>query len=124
MNGTELGVGGLVVERSLHFIVNEVLMTIFFFVAGLEIRRELHEGELSDRKLAALPAAAAVGGMIAPALIFTALSTPETRRGFGVPTATDIAFAVGVLALLGKRVPPALRVLLLSLAGGWRRRPA
>jgi Na+:H+ antiporter, NhaA family len=112
----KIGIGSFVVERSLHFVVNDVLMTVFFFVAGLEIRRELYEGELSDRKRATLPAAAALGGMVVPALIFLALSTPETRRGFGVPAATDIAFAVGVLALLGKRVPSALRVLLLSLA--------
>lgn len=111
-----VGIGSLSVERSLHFIVNEVLMTIFFFVVGLEIRREMFEGELADRKRAMLPAVAAVGGMIAPAALFLMLSRPETRSGFGVPTATDIAFAVGVLALLGKRVPPALRVLLLTLA--------
>ncbi|MBK8252749.1 MAG: Na+/H+ antiporter NhaA [Polyangiaceae bacterium] len=111
-----VGIGSLSAERSLHFIVNEVLMTIFFFVVGLEIRREIFEGELADRKRAMLPAVAAIGGMVAPAALFLLLSRPDTRSGFGVPTATDIAFAVGVLALLGKRVPPALRVLLLTLA--------
>jgi Na+:H+ antiporter, NhaA family len=111
------GVGAAVFERSLHFWINEGLMAVFFFVVGLEIRRELHQGELADPKRAALPVAAALGGMIAPALIFLVLNgAPATRRGWGVPTATDIAFAVGVLALLGKRVPPALRVLLLALA--------
>ncbi|MGK3963825.1 Na+/H+ antiporter NhaA [Sorangium sp. So ce118] len=112
-----IGAGSLVFTQSLHFWINEGLMTIFFFVVGLEIRREIHEGELSDLKRAALPVAAAAGGMIAPALLYLSLNaSPVSRHGWGVPTATDIAFAVGVLALLGKRVPPALRVLLLALA--------
>jgi NhaA family Na+:H+ antiporter len=103
---------------ALHFWINDGLMTAFFFVAGLEIRRELHDGELSDRKRAALPVAAAVGGMIAPALIYLAFNagSAHLRNGWGIPTATDIAFAIGVLALLGRRVPRALRVLLLALA--------
>src|SRR6185312_9624923 len=90
---------------------------VFFFVVGLEIRREMHEGELSDVKRAALPAAAALGGMLVPAAIYFAVNrgTPA-QGGWGVPMATDIAFAVGVLALLGKRVPAAVRVLLLALA--------
>jgi len=90
---------------------------VFFFVVGLEIKRELHSGELSDRRRAALPALAALGGMLAPAgiyLLFNA-GTPAAD-GWGVPMATDIAFAVGALTLLGKRVPPALRILLLALA--------
>ncbi|WP_437338593.1 Na+/H+ antiporter NhaA [Sorangium sp. So ce394] len=112
-----IGAGSLVFTQPLHFWINEGLMTIFFFVVGLEIRREIHEGELSDLKRAALPVAAALGGMMAPALLYLSLNTsPASRHGWGVPTATDIAFAVGVLALLGKRVPPALRVLLLALA--------
>ncbi len=111
-----VGIGTFTLEQPLHFVINDVLMTIFFFVVGLEIRREIHEGELADRKRAMLPAFAALGGMLVPALVYLGVSTPETRSGFGVPTATDIAFAVGVLALLGKRVPPALRVLLLTLA--------
>ncbi|WP_437960490.1 Na+/H+ antiporter NhaA [Sorangium sp. So ce119] len=112
-----IGVGSFVFAQPLHFWINEGLMTIFFFVVGLEIRREIHEGELADLKRAALPVAAAVGGMIAPALLYLSLNaSPASRHGWGVPTATDIAFAVGVLALLGKRVPPALRVLLLALA--------
>ncbi|WP_437986696.1 Na+/H+ antiporter NhaA [Sorangium sp. So ce117] len=112
-----LSAGSLAFTQPLHFWINEGLMTIFFFVAGLEIRREIHEGELSDLKRAALPVAAAVGGMIAPALVYLSLNaSPASRHGWGVPMATDIAFAVGVLALLGKRVPPALRVLLLALA--------
>ncbi|HVJ92769.1 MAG TPA: Na+/H+ antiporter NhaA, partial [Labilithrix sp.] len=105
-------------ERPVHFWINDGLMTIFFFVVGLEIRREIYEGELSTIRRALLPFAAALGGMVAPALIFLAFAGryPESRSGWGIPMATDIAFAVGVLALLGNRVPPALRVLLLSLA--------
>jgi NhaA family Na+:H+ antiporter len=112
-----VGVGDLVSRQTLHFWINEGLMTIFFFVIGLEIRRELHGGELADAKRAALPVVAALGGMIAPALLYLVLNrAPEVRHGWGVATATDIAFAVGALALLGKRVAPALRVLLLALA--------
>lgn len=104
-------------ERSLEWFVNDGLMVIFFFVVGLEIRRELHHGELSEWRRASLPAAAALGGMLAPAGLYLALAgAPHTRSGWGVPMATDIAFAVGILTLLGKRVPAALRVLLLALA--------
>ena len=109
--------GSFTFERSLEWVVNDGLMVIFFFVVGLEIRREVHHGELSEWRRAALPAAAAVGGMLAPAgLYLTVAAAKETHSGWGVPMATDIAFAVGVLALLGSRIPPALRVLLLALA--------
>lgn len=109
--------GTFTFQRTLEWVVNDGLMVIFFFVVGMEIRREVHQGELSEWRRAALPAAAALGGMIAPAALYLAVaSAPETRPGWGVPMATDIAFAVGILALLGKRVPPALRVLLLALA--------
>ncbi len=112
-----LRVGGFSFERSLEWIVNDGLMVIFFFVVGMEIRRELHHGELSELRRAALPAMAALGGMVAPALLYLSVAGgAETRAGWGAPMATDIAFAVGVLTLLGKRVPPALRVLLLALA--------
>ncbi|MCC6553254.1 MAG: Na+/H+ antiporter NhaA [Polyangiaceae bacterium] len=112
-----LGIGRHVLTQSIHFWVNDGLMTIFFLVVGLEIRREIHSGELSELRRAILPIVAALGGMAAPALIYLALNqAPDVRHGWGTPTATDIAFAVGVLALLGKRVPPALRVLLLALA--------
>lgn len=112
-----LGIGDFVFKESLHFWINDGLMVIFFFVVGLEIRREMHHGELSELKRAALPVAAAVGGMIVPAAIYLALNPGgETHHGWGVPMATDIAFAVGILALLGPRVPAALRVLLLALA--------
>jgi NhaA family Na+:H+ antiporter len=104
-------------EQPLHFWVNDGLMTIFFFVVGLEIRREIFEGELASLRKAALPLAAAVGGMLAPAVIFAALNAGrDGAPGWAIPMATDIAFAVGVLTLLGSRVPAAWRVLLLALA--------
>lgn len=106
-----------VISQPLHFWINDGLMTIFFLVVGLEIRREIYEGALATVRLAALPLAAAAGGVIVPALIYAALNTePELRAGWAVPTATDIAFAVGVLALLGRSIPSTVRILLLSLA--------
>ena len=113
-----LRLGSLVYEHPVHFWINDGLMTIFFFVVGLEIRREIHEGELSTPRRASLPVLAALGGMAMPAILYLTVAggRAEYRSGWGVPMATDIAFAVGVLALLGKRVPPALRVLLLALA--------
>jgi NhaA family Na+:H+ antiporter len=109
--------GSLVFERSLEWFVNDVLMAIFFFVVGLEIRKELHDGQLSEWRRAALPVVGALGGMVAPAVLYLALAgAPETHAGWGIPMATDIAFALGVLILLGKRVPAALRVLLLAVA--------
>ncbi len=112
-----LGLGPWVSAQPLHFWINDGLMVVFFFVVGLEIRREIHHGELSDPRRAAFPVAAALGGMLAPAAIYFALNRASPARGgWGVPMATDIAFAVGVLALLGKRVPSAVRVLLLALA--------
>jgi NhaA family Na+:H+ antiporter len=110
-------VGGFAFERNVGFLVDDILMVVFFFVVGLEIKREVRAGELSEIRKAALPAFAAVGGMLAPAgiyLLFNA-GTPAVA-GWGIPMATDIAFAVGILALLGKRVPPPLRLLLLALA--------
>jgi len=109
--------GTFAFERSLEWFVNDGLMVIFFFVVGMEIRRELHLGGLSDWRRAALPAVAALGGILVPAALYLAIAgAPTTRSGWGVPIATDIAFAVGILTLLGKRVPAALRVLLLALA--------
>lgn len=103
--------------RDLRWWVNDGLMAVFFFVVGLEIRREIHRGELSELRRAALPIAAAMGGMAVPAVLYLALNAGlPSSVGWGVPMATDIAFAVGVLALLGDRVAPALRILLLSLA--------
>ncbi|MFO0591873.1 MAG: Na+/H+ antiporter NhaA [Polyangiaceae bacterium] len=113
----QIGAAGRVFSQPLHFWINDVLMVVFFFVVGLEIKREIHAGELSQLRRAALPVIAAVGGMIVPAALYLAIARqPDAKTGWGVPMATDIAFAVGVLALLGKRVPPAIRVLLLALA--------
>jgi NhaA family Na+:H+ antiporter len=110
-------VGELSFERDLHFWINDGLMAVFFFVVGLEIRREIHDGVLSDLRAAALPLVAALGGMLVPALIYAAFNpSGPSARGWGIPMATDIAFAVGALTLLGERVPPALRILLLALA--------
>ncbi len=112
-----VGLGDWSFVKPLHFWVNDGLMAIFFFVVGLEIRRELHAGELSELRRASLPLAAALGGMVLPAGIYLAFNHDRAGvHGWGVPMATDIAFAVGVLALLGQRVPPALRILLLALA--------
>ena len=112
-----IGLGPWTMERDLHFWINELLMTVFFLLAGLEIKRELVSGALSDVRRAALPLAAALGGMLVPAAVFFALNAGQAgAHGWGVPMATDIAFAVGVLTLLGRRVHPALRVLLLAFA--------
>lgn len=109
--------GDWAMSNSLHFWVNDALMTIFFLAVGMEIRREIHQGALSDLRQAALPLAAAAGGVIVPALVYVALnSDPTLRAGWAVPTATDIAFAVGVLALLGKSIPSNVRILLLAIA--------
>lgn len=102
---------------TVHSFVNEGLMTFFFFVVGLELRRETASGELSELRRALTPVVAALGGMLVPALVYYAINHgTDAARGWGVPTATDIAFAVGVLTLLGKRATPAMRVLLLALA--------
>lgn len=112
-----VGIGNVVFSQSLHFIINDVLMTIFFLVVGMEIRREIHEGALSHLRQAGLPIMAAVGGVLVPALIYLALNLEPARvHGWAVPMATDIAFAVGVLALLGRGIPSNVRVFLLALA--------
>ncbi len=112
-----LRLGPWAFERDLHFWINDGLMTVFFFVVGLEIRREIYQGELSQARRAALPLVAALGGMLVPAALYLAFNAGHpSASGWGVPMATDIAFAIGVLALLGNRVSPAMRILLLALA--------
>lgn len=116
---TELGfdAGLFGVHLTLEKWVNDGLMAIFFFVIGLEIKREVIHGELRERRKAALPMMAALGGMIVPALVFFAFNgTGEDGRGWGIPLATDIAFALGVLGLLGRSLPAELRIFLLALA--------
>jgi len=110
-------IGGFELDHSLKHWINDGLMAVFFFVIGLEVKRELVLGELRDPRRAALPIVGALGGMIAPAAIYLALQWGEpAERGWGIAMATDIAFVVGCLALLGSRVPASLRVMLLSLA--------
>ena len=112
-----IALGNLQFSQSLHFWVNDVLMTVFFLIVGMEIRRELHNGALTDPRQALLPMLAALGGVAVPALLYLALVPAGSfSNGWAIPTATDIAFAVGVLALLGRGLPPALRVFLLTLA--------
>jgi len=111
--------GSYVFNENLRHLVNDLLMAVFFFVVGMEIKRELVTGELRDRRAIALPAMAALGGMIVPAAIYLAFNAGGVgSKGWGIPMTTDIAFALGVVALLGSRVPAAVKVLLLTLAIG------
>ncbi|NQZ15066.1 MAG: Na+/H+ antiporter NhaA [Alphaproteobacteria bacterium] len=106
------------IKKSVLLWINDGLMAIFFFLVGLEIKREVLDGELSSRNKVMLPAFAALGGIVAPALIYYALNvdSPETLRGWAIPAATDIAFALGILSLAGKNVPVSLKALLLGIA--------
>ena len=113
-----LQIGNFEIAKDAHHWINDGLMAVFFFLVGLELKREALIGELSDVKQIILPALCAVGGMIAPALVYTALNhnDVEAMKGWAIPTATDIAFAIGVLSLLGNKVPNALKVFLVSIA--------
>ncbi|MBW1806668.1 MAG: Na+/H+ antiporter NhaA [Deltaproteobacteria bacterium] len=117
MTEITLGIGDFVLSKTLLHWINDGLMDVFFFVVGLEIKREILAGELSSVRKAVLPISAALGGMLVPAGLFLVLNLGgEGQRGWGIPMATDIAFALGVLALLGSRVPIGLKVFLTALA--------
>lgn len=113
-----VGVGSFVGEMSLAHIINDIFMAVFFLLVGLEIKYEMTVGELTNIRQAALPIIAAFGGVLAPIVIYSIFNAanPETAHGWGVPTATDIAFALGIMALLGSRVPNGVRVFLSTLA--------
>lgn len=110
--------GALEINKNMLLWINDALMAVFFLMVGLEVKYELMQGSLASRQQAIFPVIAALGGMIAPALIFLAFNfhDPLARHGWAIPAATDIAFALGVLALLGDRIPPALKIFLMALA--------
>jgi NhaA family Na+:H+ antiporter len=114
----EVRIGSLAVEKPLFLWVNDGFMAIFFLLVGMEIKREMQEGYLADSRQLILPGAAACAGILVPALIYAAFNwqDPVASTGWAIPTATDIAFALGVLALVGKRAPVSLRILLMTLA--------
>ena len=114
----QLRVGALEINKNLLLWINDALMAVFFLLIGLEVKRELLTGALATRRQAVFPVIAALGGMLVPALCYLAFNgtDPVARHGWAIPAATDIAFALGVLALLGNRVPPALKIFLMALA--------
>jgi len=112
-----LGIGSAAIDQDLQHWVNDGLMVLFFFVVALEVKREFTAGDLRDRRTAAVPVLAAVGGAILPILIFVLLTLDgDGARGWAIPAATDIAFAIGILALLGNRIPSGVKLLLLTIA--------
>ncbi len=113
-----VGAGSFVIDKSLLLWINDGLMAVFFFLVGLEVKREVLDGQLSSWNKASLPLIAAVGGIAIPALVFLGINSgyPENTAGWAIPAATDIAFALGILSLLGPRVPVALKALLLAIA--------
>lgn len=114
----QLRVGALEINKNMLLWINDALMAVFFLLIGTEVKRELIQGSLASRRQAVFPVIAALGGMIVPALVYLAFNAqdPVAREGWAIPAATDIAFALGVLALLGNRVPTALKIFLMALA--------
>lgn len=114
----EVRIGAFSIDKYLHYWINDGLMALFFLVVGLELKREFLEGELQERSAIVLPASGAIGGMIMPALVYVAITFDNAvaLNGWAIPAATDIAFALGIMSLLGKHVPQVLKVFLISLA--------
>lgn len=114
----QLRVGALAIDKNMLLWINDALMAVFFLLIGLEVKRELMQGSLATRRQAVFPVIAAVGGMVVPALVYLAFNAqdPVASSGWAIPAATDIAFALGVLALLGSRVPASLKIFLMALA--------
>lgn len=114
----QLRVGALEINKNMLLWINDALMAIFFLLIGLEVKRELIQGSLASRRQTVFPIVAAIGGMVVPALLYLAFNfqDPIARQGWAIPAATDIAFALGVLALLGSRVPASLKIFLMALA--------
>ena len=114
----EVRIGALEIAKPLLLWINDGLMAVFFFLVGLELKRELIEGELSNKRNIILPGVGAIGGMLVPALIYTYFNAGNATamKGWAIPAATDIAFALGILSLLGSRVPTSIKIFLTSLA--------
>lgn len=114
----QVRVGALEINKNMLLWINDALMAVFFLLIGLEVKREMNQGALASRRQAVFPVIAALGGMVVPALVYLAFNAQDSiaREGWAIPAATDIAFALGVLALLGNRVPAALKIFLMALA--------